>query len=379
MQRIRMGIQLSGWIPILKSPIAGDNGMNGYTNKKKNIIIGVLIALGIALLITGVVFLFDYLERRSDVAPEGAGLALSREGAGADGDIPAGGDPDEGEINNTLFYNGKQYEYNDSLVSLLIMGTDKRVVEEYISSENDSHVDFLILAVFDPDTRTCTILQLNRDTMCQVYTMKSDGVYDYFVTAQLAYAHAVGNGLEESCENTVKTVSTLLYGVKIDNYFALTMDAIPTLNDLVGGVTVTIEDDFSGLDPTLVMGETVKLTSENVEHYVRYRREVGDGTNTARMRRQREYMTGLFEAMRTAVQEKQGFVLDAYGAIAKDLVTDCTINDLSDYANRFSEYTLTGFVTPEGELVEGEKYMEFYVDEEALQELVIDIFYKPVD
>jgi len=361
--------------------------MKKHASKKKKTIIGILIAAGVIALLAAILAFFSGLEKHNDIAPEGAGLALSREEAAAraaqdiasPGEKPAGGDSGDDEIVNTLFYKGRQYVYNESLVSLLILGTDKKEVEEYIPTENDSHVDFLVLAVFDPDTKTCKLLQLNRDTMCNVMTMQSDEQYDTVAYEQLAYAHAYGNGLEESCENTVRTVSYFLYSARIDNYFAFTMDAIPVLNDLVGGVTVTVEDDFSAVDDTLVMGETVTLTSDNVVHFVRSRKPVGDGMNQSRMRRQREYMTGLISAMRTAVNEKPGFVLDAYGAVADNLVTDCTIDELADYADRFSDYTLSDIVTPEGEAVLGERYMEFYVDEEALQELVIETFYIPVD
>ena len=33
----------------------------------------------------------------------------------------------------------------------------------------------------------------------------------------------------------------------------------------------------------------------------------------------------------------------------------------------------------EGETVQGDKFEEFYVDEDALYEMIIDIFYEPVE
>ena len=67
-------------------------------------------------------------------------------------------------------------------------------------------------------------------------------------TGQLALAHTYGSGEEDSCENTVLAVSNLLYGMEIDHYVSLTMDGVALLNDLVGGVTVEVLDDFSGID-----------------------------------------------------------------------------------------------------------------------------------
>jgi anionic cell wall polymer biosynthesis LytR-Cps2A-Psr (LCP) family protein len=65
---------------------------------------------------------------------------------------------------------------------------------------------------------------------------------------QIAYAHAVGDGGAFSCENVVEAVSNYLGGVDIQSYIAMNIDSIAKINQLVGGVTVTIEDDFSAID-----------------------------------------------------------------------------------------------------------------------------------
>ncbi len=40
-------------------------------------------------------------------------------------------------------------------------------------------------------------------------------------------------------------------GKNIDFYLAMSLDGISVLNDLAGGVTVTLEDDFSAADPAM--------------------------------------------------------------------------------------------------------------------------------
>lgn len=352
-------------------------------SRRKKTLIAILIGLTLVGLTALIIAISARVERAHDVAPEGAGLALSRTSAAeVDARLSETGvyeDNDSAEI-PTLYYNGQAYVYNESLSTLLILGIDDTELTETESVRNTSQADLILLAVFDPDAKTCTLLQLNRDTMSDVPTLDADGNYVGLRNEQLALAHTYGNGLEKSCENTVYAVSRFLYGIGIDNYFALTMDAIPVLNDLAGGVTVTIEDDFSAVDPTLVQGETITLDADNVENYVRSRRNmVEDPTNINRMKRQRTYMIGLVEAMRDTVAKDSSFVVDAYSAVADSLVTDCTIDELSDYAERFSDYTLEEILTTEGEAVKGEKYIEFYADEEALQELVIETFYKPMN
>mgnify|MGYP000585160404 FL=1 len=69
------------------------------------------------------------------------------------------------------------------------------------------------------------------------------------------------------------------------------MDAVPILNDLLGGVEVTVLDDFSGIDDTLIKGETVTLHGDHALTYVRERYGLEDSSNSTRMVRQRQYMT----------------------------------------------------------------------------------------
>jgi anionic cell wall polymer biosynthesis LytR-Cps2A-Psr (LCP) family protein len=104
-----------------------------------------------------------------------------------------------------------------------------------------------------------------------------------------------------------------------------------------------------------------------------------DDTNLARMGRQREYMMSLIQQIQATVQDDPSFMLKAFASVAEYLVTDCDLDELSDYGTQLSGYTLTDILTTEGEAVLGDVYMEYYVDEDALQQQVVDLFYVPVD
>ena len=192
---------------------------------------------------------------------------------------------------------------------------------------------------------------------------------------QLALSHTYGSGLEDSCENTRKAVSDFLNGIHIDYYLSMNMDAIGILNDAVGGVKVNVTDDFSLVDPTIQMGEMV-LQGEQALHFVRLRKDVGVQLNIARMERQRMYMEGFVNALNDQVNQNASFVLETYEQVSPYIVSDCSANTLSTLVNRFSEYTLQEIITPEGENKNGKMFMEFYVDEKKLDDLVIDLFYR---
>lgn len=279
----------------------------------------------------------------------------------------------------SITVNGKEYKQKEDIEAVLIMGVDEADVQQDSESYlNSNQADFLLLVVVDHSTQSYTSIALNRDTMTKVPVLGIDGFFIDWKEEQLALAHTYGSGLEDSCENTVWAVSELLFQVPIEHYAALSMPAIGVANDAVGGVTVTIEDDFGDTDPTLVQGETVKLNAEQAEHFVRSRKGVSDQTNLNRMSRQKTYMSAWRKLALEAMEKDSSFVFTLLTLVSEYMVSDMTINELSDFANVMSEYADNGVVETEGEAVKGETYMEYYVDDSALQELVLDLFYDEI-
>ena len=171
-------------------------------------------------------------------------------------------------------------------------------------------------------------------------------------------------------------MSALLDGVTVDHYAAFYLNAIGVLNDAVGGVTVTIEDDFSENDPTLIMGETITLNAEQAEHYVRSRMDVADGTNLNRMKRQMNYISTWAKQASNKMAQNTSFAATLTEQLGTSIVTDLSIQQISDLAQVFEEYALTGTYQLEGEAVLGEEYMEYYLDEDELQKTILQLFYE---
>ena len=277
------------------------------------------------------------------------------------------------------YYNGTAYARREDLETVLLLGVDKFEGETPEGYINNQQADFLLLLVMDKENETCTPIQLNRDTMTQIQILGVTGEPAGTFTGQLALAHTYGSGEEDSCENTVLAVSNLLYGMEIDHYVSLTMDGVALLNDLVGGVTVEVLDDFSGIDDSLVQGETVTLKGQQALTYVRSRGGMEDSSNLHRMERQRQYLAALQQQLKAAVQQEDGFTLDALLQLNEYMVSDCTVDQLSDLGDSLAAYQVSDILTTPGEAQEGEEFMEFTVDEDALQQLVMDVFYEPVE
>lgn len=289
--------------------------------------------------------------------------------------VPAGASSSTETAQELTYYDGAWYARREDLETVLLLGLDKYADTAKNSYLNNQQADFLLLLVLDKGAGTCTPVQLNRDTMTEIQMLGVNGKPSGSFTGQLALAHTYGSGQEDSCENTAEAVSKLLYGVPIDHYISMTMDGVSLLNDLVGGVTVEILDDFSDIDETLVQGERITLRGEQALTYVRSRGGLEDSSNLRRMERQRQYLAALQGQLAASVEADEGFMLSALLQVNSYLVSDCTVEQLSALAEFLSGAEIQDVRTLEGEAREGEEFMEFYPDEAFLQALVMDVFY----
>ena len=157
------------------------------------------------------------------------------------------------------------------------------------------------------------------------------------------------------------------------------MDAIPIINDAVGGVTVKVLDDMTSADPAFVKDTEVTLKGKQALTYVRIRKGLDDSTNLHRMERQRQYMGELYKGLVSKLHDDDSFAADLILSINDDLTSDCTAGQLQDLGEFLGECPAPTIDTIDGENVKGEEFMEFYPDESQLRQYVIDHFYEPAD
>ena len=289
----------------------------------------------------------------------------------------SGQEQQSGYASKTITRNGVAYFPRQDITTVLVLGIDQLgPVEESEYYFNSGAADLNILLTFDEVNKTCSVLHLNRDSMVTMPVLGMGGREAGTDYAQLALAHTYGTGLADSCENVKNTLMNFIHGLTVDYYVAMNMDAIPILNDAVGGVTVNVTDDFSQVNPSITMGE-LTLRGDQVIDYVRTRKDVGDQKNVTRMQRQKEYVDGFLDAlMEKQAEGNVDFALRLYEQLAPYVVTDCSSATLSGMLDRYVDFTLTGAVTPTGEnLVENGHYA-FYVDEEELDRMILDLFYR---
>ena len=278
--------------------------------------------------------------------------------------------------NASITYEGEEYVLKSNVETFLVIGLDKLGEDESLESyNNDMQADFVMLFVFDNDTKKCTALQINRDTMTDVNILGVAGNKIDTQTKQIALSHTYGNGKDVSCRNTADSVSALLHGMKINHYASITMDAVSVFNDLVGGVEVVVLDDFSGIDESLVKDSTVKLNGEQALTYVRSRQGLEDSSNSTRMKRQQQYVKALYESFEKAADSDGNFIADAAVKMSDYMVSDRSVNQLQSLADKFKEYEFLGIKNIDGKMEQGEQFMEFYPEEKSVEKIIVELFY----
>lgn len=287
---------------------------------------------------------------------------------------------DEGEF---ITYKGVKYRYNENITSVLCMGVDKEKTEsEDAQIGNSGQADMLMLAILDTENGTVNLWNISRDSMTEVDIYNVDGEYVRTETMQACLAFAYGDGREKSCENTVRAVSRLLYGMPIQSYAVIDMDAIQPLNDAVGGVEVTIhEGDI--LPDRFKPGTTVLLQGDDVRAYVRSRRterpDEAIDSNNNRMARQRQYMMNFIQKALQMTKKDITTPAKLFRIALQDdnMITNLNVSKVAYLTTIFSKVNFTeeSFKTIPGEVVAGEKYAEYHVDDEALYQMILDTFY----
>ena len=230
----------------------------------------------------------------------------------------------------TMQWENQTFVEKTDITTLLVMGIDLREGDRRFSAQDGGQADFLQLLVLDGQARTVHRLAIDRDTMTEVEVTSLFGQTSSTSILQICLSHGYGQTDKENNENAVRAVSNLLDGLQIDGYISFNLKDIGRLNDLLGGVTVTLEDDtLAEKDPRMVKGATLKLTAEQAEHLVHDRMDVGDGTNTGRMRRQAGFLKGLEPILRDKLKDNasaEALYLDMESLVTTNLSRGALIN-----------------------------------------------------
>ena len=280
-----------------------------------------------------------------------------------------------------IVYNGAKYKYNEDNINILFMGIDRDMQDtgEKVIGEN-GQADVLIWAALDSKTGHLSLINISRDAMVDVNKYNVKDKYLGTDKMQLCLAYSYGDGKEKSCENTLQSVSRLMYGMPVNAYVAIDYSAIAPLNDAIGGVTVNVLEDLTQSDSALKAGETVTLHGEQAQTYVRSRNTEVLDSNNQRMERQKQYIDAFLQQAISQTKKNPTLPVTLYNDVSDYMVTNISASEVTHLATLMIQNGVSGgdILTVPGEVTQGDVYAEFNPDDKELYKLILSVFYKEI-
>lgn len=285
----------------------------------------------------------------------------------------------------TIVYNGSTYIFNEKITTLTFMGIDTKDFENPDRAVGEGgQADAIYIAVIDTNSDKVSVLGVSRDTMVDVNIYNKNGDFVNTENMQLCLSYAYGDGAHTSCENTLVSLERIFYGMQYDTYFSFDTRSLETLTDTIGGVPVTALTDFYSeyYGRNIKAGEEIVLYGHDATMYIRSRDIDELDSNNDRMARQTQFMKAFIAKIWSSVKSDPAMVLDLYNTIADSSTTNLNPTKIIYLATSaislLDSYNEINFVNLQGEVKKGE-YAEFYPDQDALMETMLDLFYIKVD
>ena len=280
--------------------------------------------------------------------------------------------------------NGNAYNYRDDVISILLMGIDYMANEEKWEEgtiSNGGNADVMALVILDTKTFDFDILYIPRDTIAEVIAMDAEGNYIDTISTNISTSHSYGDGGDLSCQLTADAVSGLLLGAPVNRYAALNYNAIRALNQIIGGVRITLDTDCTELHPSFKQGNTVKLDNAYFNLFVTYRDPENPESASIRGMRIMNVLKAMFDQLKGKIMEDPTVALDIVNKLGEHITTDLELSEITYLARNIGkmDFSSDTIVRLPGETVVGERYAEFYADEAWIHDFVVEKFCVPVE
>lgn len=228
-------------------------------------------------------------------------------------------------------------------VAYLLLGTDTGD----LGRTEKGRTDTMMVMVVNPDSKTTTMVSLQRDTRIQI-----DGV-----DAKLNAAYALGDA-----KQAVDEVEQLL-DIKLDGYLLVNMKGMEQLVDAVGGVTVKSPLTFSYEGYSFTENKEANLNGKSALAFSRMRYEDPRGDYGRQVRQQL-----VIEAVMNKLKTDPTSALnnDFLDAVSGNVRSNISLTSLRNLASKYRDSAQTinrDQMTGTGSMIGGVSYQEMSSDE----------------
>lgn len=276
-------------------------------------------------------------------------------------------------------YRGVHYRYNEDILTFLFLGIDNMSEVKPVKNGIDGgQSDAIFLLVLNPHGKEVSMIAIPRDTMTDIAVYDKDGFFVGTALGQLTLQHGYGDGATVSCERSEKAVQSLFYNLPVHGYCSINMGAIPLINDAIGGVEIEVLEDI--INTRMKKGDVLLLKGMDAYYYLHNRDTKSPESAVRRLERQKQYLEIYAATAMEAVKGDLTLPVTLYNSLSKYMVTDISLDEVTYLAVQAAGYHFDSdsLYSLKGETVMGERYEEFYVDETALYELILEVFYEEV-
>lgn len=280
----------------------------------------------------------------------------------------------------TIEYNGTTYRLNEDIMTVTFIGYKKR--NDGVD-KNKFMGDAIYIIAIDSETGKTTVVGVSRDTMADVDVYSAEGHYIDTEKRQLTYAYSYGSSEIKGGQNVNTSLSRLFFGLPLNNYFAIDLEAVEDLNDAIGGVTVNslMEFDSDYYGRTIQKGEEVTLHGSDAAKYIQSRDISELESNNDRMDRQQQYIKSFLSSIVPAAKKDLSTVTSLFGVVSDNADTTLTLPRVAYLATaaltKMRDASEIEYVRLTGEIQKGE-HAEMVLKDQDILETMLKVFYTPV-
>ena len=230
--------------------------------------------------------------------------------------------------------------------------TNKKTI--LVAGVNKKDVLYVLLVAVDEDTKTMQPIHISRNTICKYNDLDSVGRIIGTKTGKIRNSYKGVNDELLGLINIKDAVCQLFDNVRIDYYATIDLSHIADITQVFEGIEITINEDYTDLDPTYTKGTTFVITPEGANQFV-----IGDESKESVDRiekRTSAYVDGLFEYGQYKHHDDEEYFERKYAEITKYCLFNS--NDIIYYAGNVAEYvnlpviSLSGQNTADGKIID---------------------------
>ncbi|MEA5004661.1 MAG: LCP family protein [Christensenella sp.] len=296
----------------------------------------------------------------------------------------------------TVTIDGKKYQKNQNVVSILMLGIDWDGTA--VKDATGARSDMIMLCTIDTENNTIAFLSIPRDTRTVVHKVNQETgkVESKEYLTKLNHAYILGGGNDTTKwgpQNTMRATEDLLeidgqLSIPIQYYVSIDLEHLSDLAEALGGVEVTLDQDYPDIGSK---GETITLEGNAVRLYLQNRKQMDDG-EMSRQRHEQEFMMAIAKKIKKlgAVQsasklfsQLSGNVLQTNLGLDQIVAMAGVLDKLDSIDNikmeTFEERDDSWQNFPDPIVTNPSKLNYFVMDEDELMTRMLESYYTPVN